>query len=47
MVVDDEPGVLVLVGRFARAIGFDVVGQADGCDALASFPQARPNVART
>jgi len=44
MVVDDEPDVLIVIDRFARGLGFDVVRQADGREALAAFPQARPDV---
>jgi two-component system response regulator HydG len=44
MVVDDEPEILVAIDRFARGLGFDVVRQTGGRDALASFPQARPDV---
>jgi two-component system response regulator HydG len=44
MVVDDEPDILIVIDRFARGLGFDVVRQADGREALASFPQARPDV---
>jgi two-component system response regulator HydG len=44
MVVDDEPQILAVIDRFARGIGFDVVSQTGGRDALTSFPQARPDV---
>jgi two-component system, NtrC family, response regulator HydG len=44
MVVDDEPQILAVIDRFARGIGFDVVCQTGGRDALTSFPQARPDV---
>jgi two-component system, NtrC family, response regulator HydG len=44
MVVDDEPHILIVIDRFARGLGFDVVRQSDGREALASFPQARPDV---
>jgi two-component system response regulator HydG len=44
MVVDDEPEILGVIDRFARGIGFDVISQTGGRDALSSFPQARPDV---
>jgi two-component system, NtrC family, response regulator HydG len=44
MVVDDQPEILVLIDRFARGIGFDVVRQTGGRDALTAFPEARPDV---
>ena len=44
MVVDDEPDILLLIDRFARGLGFDVVRQAGGREALASLPQTRPDV---
>jgi two-component system response regulator HydG len=44
MVVDDEPDILLVIDQFARGLGFDVVRQPDGRDALAAFPKARPDV---
>jgi two-component system response regulator HydG len=45
MVVDDDPGILVILDRFAKRLGFDVVGRAGGRDALAALADARPDVA--
>jgi DNA-binding NtrC family response regulator len=44
MVVDDEPGILALVDRFASQRGFDVVRRSGGRDALASLTEIRPDV---
>ena len=44
MVVDDEPGILALVDRFASQRGFDVVRRSGGQDALASLTETRPDV---
>ena len=44
MVVDDEPGILALVDRFASQRGFDVVRRSGGRDALASLTETRPDV---
>ena len=44
MVVDDEPEILAVIDRFARGLGFDVARHAGGREALASFPEARPDV---
>jgi two-component system, NtrC family, response regulator HydG len=41
LVVDDEPHVLAVVGRFAAAEGFDVVPCAGGADALARIRERR------
>jgi len=42
--VDDEPGVLSVVERFARQLGFDVSTRQGGADALAYVPEFRPDV---
>jgi two-component system response regulator HydG len=44
MVVDDEPGVLALIERFATQRGFDVLRHGCGRDALASLTETRPDV---
>ncbi len=41
VVVDDEPGILDVVGRFARRTGFDVITCSGGREAIAQI-QARP-----
>lgn len=45
LVVDDDPAILVLVDRFATELGFRVVRQASGHEALASLKDARPDAA--
>jgi two-component system response regulator HydG len=45
LVVDDEPGVLQLVERFARELGFDVQYRGSGREALAALPDLKPDVA--
>ncbi len=45
LVVDDEPGVLQLVERFARELGFDVQYRGSGREALAVLPDLKPDVA--
>lgn len=44
LVVDDEPGILTVVERFGRRLGFEVATRAGGADALAHLPTFRPNV---
>jgi DNA-binding NtrC family response regulator len=45
LVVDDEPGILAIVDRFAKQLGFEVVVRRSGSDALDSLSQVKPNVA--
>jgi DNA-binding NtrC family response regulator len=45
LVVDDDPGVLSLVDRLGKQLGFDVVLRGGGLEALAALPEVRPNVA--
>jgi DNA-binding NtrC family response regulator len=45
LVVDDEPGVLRLIERFARKIGFDVTTAASGKEALARLASEKAAVA--
>jgi CheY-like chemotaxis protein len=44
MVADDEPGILAVVERFAKGLGFDVVLRAGGRAVLAALEQAPPDV---
>lgn len=44
LVVDDEPSVLEVVERFARQLGFEVAFQRSGREALACFPDVKPDV---
>lgn len=43
LVVDDDPAVLVLVDRLATSMGFTVVRETNGRDALAALPALRPD----
>jgi len=45
LVIDDEPAVLEVVGRFAQPFGFKVVGRTNARAALAELPQLKPDVA--
>ncbi len=45
LVVDDEPGMLSLVERFAAPAGFDVYTNASARDALATIADRAPDVA--
>ena len=44
MAIDDEPGILALVERFARSLAFNVVCHDGGRPALARIPDLRPDV---
>jgi DNA-binding NtrC family response regulator len=43
LAVDDEPGMLALVERFAQGLGFDVLCHSAGSGALKQISQARPD----
>jgi two-component system response regulator HydG len=43
LVIDDEPGVLAVVDRFARRFGFKVVSRTDARAALAELPRLEPD----
>ena len=43
LVIDDEPGVLAIVDRFAQRFGFKVVSRADAHAALAELPVLKPD----
>lgn len=45
LVIDDEPGVLALIERFAAPAGFTVVTSADAVDAIARIAEVAPDVA--
>jgi DNA-binding NtrC family response regulator len=45
VVVDDEQGILDVVGRFARRTGFDVIPCSGGRDAIAQLQTRRADVA--
>ncbi len=45
LVVDDEPGMVALVERFARGEGFETIGRAGGQPMLAELPALRPDAA--
>jgi FixJ family two-component response regulator len=45
LVVDDEPGVLALVKRFAESEGFDVITRLGGRELLAKLPALKQDVA--
>jgi two-component system response regulator HydG len=45
LVVDDEPGIVTLIERFARKIGFDVTTAGNGRDALVALQSAKAAVA--
>ena len=44
LAIDDEPGVLAVVERFAQRLGFQVVSRTDARAALAELPTVKPNV---
>jgi two-component system response regulator HydG len=44
MVADDEPGILSLVDRFAKGLGYDVVLRAGGHAVLAALQHSTPDV---
>ena len=44
MAIDDEPGMLALVERFARSLAFNVVCHVGGRPALAHMSDVRPDV---
>jgi two-component system, NtrC family, response regulator AtoC len=44
MAIDDEPGMLALVERFARSLAFNVVCHGGGRPALAHISDVRPDV---
>lgn len=43
LIVDDDPEVLRLVGRFARKLGFEPVTREDGRAALAALSELKPD----
>jgi DNA-binding NtrC family response regulator len=45
LVVDDEQGILDVVGRFARRAGFDVIACSGGHEAIAHLRTAHADVA--
>ncbi|HXG72464.1 MAG TPA: response regulator [Gemmatimonadaceae bacterium] len=45
LVVDDEPGMLTLIERFAAPAGFDVHTNASASDAIATIAELAPDVA--
>ena len=45
LVIDDDPGILPIVERFARQLGFDVRYHSSGREAIEKFAEARPDVA--
>jgi DNA-binding NtrC family response regulator len=45
LVVDDEPGIVRLIDRFARNVGFDVTTAASGREALAQLETVKAAVA--
>ena len=45
LVVDDDPGILAIVERFAGPLGFDVIFRSSGPEAIASFAELRPDAA--
>ena len=44
LVIDDEPGMLAVVERFARRFGFQVTGETDPRAALVQLPALKPDV---
>jgi DNA-binding NtrC family response regulator len=46
-VVDDDPGVLRVLERFAAGLGFDVTSHGGGPGALAAIAEARPDLVVT
>ena len=45
LVVDDEPGIIAMIDRFARTQGFDVIARNDGRQMIAELPTLRADVA--
>ena len=45
LVIDDEPGMLALIDRFATQLGFTVVRRSSGQEALAVQAKVRPDAA--
>jgi DNA-binding NtrC family response regulator len=45
LVIDDDPGILPIVDRFARQLGFDVQYFSSGRDALTRLSDLQPHVA--
>ena len=45
LAVDDDPGMLALVDRYARTQGFEVVTRSSGAQALSDFRTIKANVA--
>jgi DNA-binding NtrC family response regulator len=43
LIVDDEPGILVILERFGHQLGFEVTTRGGGADALAHLPSFRPD----
>ena len=44
LAIDDEPGTLVVIERFAERFGFAVVSRTDATTALAELPATKPDV---
>src|SRR3990167_10701696 len=44
LVVDDDPGMLALVSRFAEGEGFEVISRPGGQSLLTELPVLRPEV---
>jgi DNA-binding NtrC family response regulator len=44
VVIDDEQGILDVVGRFAQRAGYDVVTHSSGRDAIAQLPSLRADL---
>jgi len=44
LVVDDEPTIVEIVGRYLERAGYEASGAADGFEALASAAAARPDL---
>ena len=45
LVVDDDPGILPIVERFARQLAFEVIFCSSGRDALATLADTKPDAA--
>jgi two-component system, NtrC family, response regulator HydG len=45
LVVDDEPGIIAMIERFAKGRGFDVIARDGGRRLLDELPSLNPNVA--
>lgn len=43
LAIDDEPGTLAVVDRFARRFGFEVISRTDAPAALAELPALKPD----